>query len=41
MELLVKQLEALVSPNEWFVTNLSNASALMMDAIDDISWIGS
>ena len=40
MELLVKQLEALISPNEWFVTNLSNASALLMDAIDDLSWVG-
>lgn len=25
MELLIKQLEELISPNEWFVTNLSNA----------------
>lgn len=40
MELLVKQLEALISPNEWVVTNLSNASALLMDAIDDLSWVG-
>lgn len=28
MELLIKQLEELISPNEWFVTNLSNASAV-------------
>ena len=40
MELLIKQLEELISPNEWFVTNLSNASALLMDAIDDLSWVG-
>ena len=40
MELLIKQLEELISSNEWFVTNLSNASALLMDAIDDLSWVG-
>ncbi len=40
MELLIKQLEELISPNEWCVTNLSNASALLMDAIDDLSWVG-
>ena len=40
MELLIKQLEELISPNEWFVTNLSNASALLMDAINDLSWVG-
>lgn len=40
MELLCKQMEALISKNEWDITNYSNASALMMDAIDDISWVG-
>ena len=40
MELLIKQLEELISPNEWCVTNLSNASALLMDAIYDLSWVG-
>ena len=40
MDLLCKQMEALLSENEWDITNYSNASALMMDAIDDISWVG-
>ena len=36
MELLIKQLEELISPNEWCVTNLSNASALLMEVYADI-----
>lgn len=40
MDLLIKQLEALISSNEWDITNFSNASALLMDAIPDLSWVG-
>lgn len=39
-DLLVTQLEALISGVTHFIANLSNASALLYDALDDLNWAG-
>lgn len=39
-ELLVMQMEALLEPELPLVTNLSNATALINEALDDINWAG-
>ncbi|MCR4588627.1 MAG: GAF domain-containing protein [Lachnospiraceae bacterium] len=38
--LLAKQLEALVADEPWFIPALSNASALLMDSLEDLNWAG-
>ena len=37
---LVRQMEALLSRDDWVVTNLSNGAALLMDAVGGINWAG-
>lgn len=38
--LLTRQLEALAVTDGWFAPLLSNASALLYDALDDLNWAG-
>ncbi len=38
--LLNKQLQALIEDEPWFVPALSNASALLYDAMEDLNWAG-
>jgi len=39
-KLLVKQMEALITKEDWLITNLSNASALLWSELQDINWAG-
>ncbi|MCR5032333.1 MAG: GAF domain-containing protein [Lachnospiraceae bacterium] len=38
--LMNKQLEALLSDESWFIPALSNASALLMESMEDLNWAG-
>ena len=38
--LLVKQIEALAATDRWYVPLLSNAAALLYDALDNVNWAG-
>ncbi len=40
MNLLIKQLEALIEGEENFTANASNASALLNQYFDEINWVG-
>ena len=37
---LVRQMESLLSRDDWMITNLANGSALLMEEIDGINWAG-
>ena len=39
-KLLAKQLGSLIEDTPWYVSVLSNAAALIWDALDDINWAG-
>lgn len=38
--IMTKQLEALSEGVDWYITNLSNASALIWESLEDINWAG-
>ena len=37
---MARQLSSLTEGVEWYITNLSNASALIWECLDDINWAG-
>ena len=34
------QMESLLSSEDWYITNLANGSALLMEEMEDINWAG-
>jgi GAF domain-containing protein len=40
MDILVEQLESLISPDKYEITSLSNMSALIFNSLPDVSWAG-
>ena len=40
MDLLVEQLESLISSDKYEITSLSNMSALIFNSLPDVSWAG-
>ena len=38
--LLIRRMDSLLSKNDWFITNLSNAAALLKESMKDVSWAG-
>jgi L-methionine (R)-S-oxide reductase len=39
-EILIRQMELLLSHDDWRITNLANGAALLMDTVEEINWAG-
>lgn len=39
-DLLIQQTQALLSKDDWLITNLSNAAALLKQSLNDVNWAG-
>lgn len=37
---LARQIKSLLSSEDWYITNLANGSALLMQEMEDINWAG-